>query len=144
MPPPTTTALARSIQETLVRERRLLLAAAKIPPIVDAATAVERVGPGRRARFEALTSGITNRNFRVEVDGAAYVLRIGGQDTELLGIDRVAEHAASLGAAEVGVGPGGVALVQPEGWLVTHFIDGRRRPGGGVPEAAGVTGGAGG
>ena len=95
---------------------------------MDAAAAVERVWPGRRARFEALPSGITNRNFRVDVDGAAYVLRMGGQNTELLGIDRVAEHAASLRAAEVGVGPGVFALVQPEGWLVTRFIDGRRMP----------------
>ena len=105
---------------------------------MDAATAVERVWPGRRARFEALTSGITNRNFRVDVDGTAYVLRIGGQNTELLGIDRVAEHAASLRAAEVGVGPGVVALVQPEGWLVTHFIDGRRMPAGELREPAGI------
>ena len=95
---------------------------------MEAAAAVERIWPGRRARFEALTSGITNHNFKVDVDGATYVLRMGGQNTQLLGIDRVAEHAANVRAAEVGVGPSVFALVQPEGWLVTHFIDGRRMP----------------
>jgi thiamine kinase-like enzyme len=72
-----------------------------------------------------LSGGITNRNFKVDVDGASYVLRMGGQRTELLGIDRVTEHAASVRAAEIGVGPQVFAFVESEGWLVTHFIAGR-------------------
>lgn len=72
-----------------------------------------------------LDGGITNRNFKVEVDGAAYVLRMGGKKTDLLGIDRAVEHAASLRAEEIGVGPGVVDFVESEGWLVTRFIDGR-------------------
>ena len=71
---------------------------------------VERVWPGRDARIEALGGGITNRNFKVSVDGGVYVLRIGGRDTELLGIDRRAEHEASLAAAAVGVGPEVIAF----------------------------------
>ncbi len=35
-----------------------------------------------------LTGGITNRNYRVEVDGEAFVLRLSGENTELLGIHR--------------------------------------------------------
>jgi thiamine kinase-like enzyme len=93
-----------------------------------AAEAVERLWPGRTARVTALSGGITNRNYRVEVDGSAYVLRVGGNDTDLLGIDRPTEHAASLRAAEVGVGPAVFAFVEPEGWLVTRFIDGRGVP----------------
>ena len=73
----------------------------------------------------ALDGGITNRNYKVEVDGAVYVLRMGGLRTDLLGIDRVAEHAASLRAEEIGVGPPVVAFVESEGWLVTGFIYGR-------------------
>lgn len=95
---------------------------------MDAAAAVERVWPGGRAQFVALPSGITNHNYRVDVDGSTYVLRMGGQNTELLGIDRVTEHAASVRAAEIGVGPEVAGLVQPEGWLVTRFIFGRRVP----------------
>jgi thiamine kinase-like enzyme len=85
---------------------------------------VERVWPGREATVEVLGGGITNRNFKVTLDDGAYVLRIGGKDTELLGIDRRVEHQASLAAAAVGVGPEVVAYVEPEGYLVTRFIEG--------------------
>src|ERR1700686_4894778 len=87
--------------------------------------AVDRLWPGRRAVVTPLDGGITNRNFKVEVDGAAYVLRMGGAKTGLLGIDRAVEHAASLRAEEIGVGPQVVDFVASEGWLVTRFIAGR-------------------
>ena len=74
--------------------------------------------------IEALGGGITNRNFKVSVDGGTYVLRIGGRDTELLGIDRRVEHEASLAAAAVGVGPEVISFVEPEGYLVTRFLEG--------------------
>ena len=85
---------------------------------------VERVWPGVDARVEPLGGGITNRNFRVDVGGESFVLRIGGKDTELLGIDRAAEHGASLVAASLGVGPEVVAFLEPEGYLVTRFLEG--------------------
>jgi thiamine kinase-like enzyme len=85
---------------------------------------VERVWPGREATIEVLGGGITNRNFKVVLDDGAYVLRIGGKDTELLGIDRRVEHEASLAAAAVGVGPEVIAFIEPEGYLVTRFIGG--------------------
>src|SRR6267378_255804 len=90
-----------------------------------AAAAVERLWPGRNPRITALSGGITNRNYRVDADGSSFVLRVGGNDTNLLGIDRSVEHAASLRAASVGVGPEVVAFIEPEGWLVTRFIFGR-------------------
>jgi thiamine kinase-like enzyme len=77
------------------------------------------------ATIEELGGGITNRNYKIRVDGGVYVLRMGGAKTGLLGIDRAVEHAASLRAAEIGVGPEVVAFVQSEGWLVARFIDGR-------------------
>ncbi|MEP7224650.1 MAG: phosphotransferase, partial [Actinomycetota bacterium] len=86
--------------------------------------AVARVWPGRDARFEVLGGGITNHNLKVEVDGEVYVLRVVGKNTDLLGIDRSVELAATEMAAAVGVGPVVVAFVEPEGWLVTRFIDG--------------------
>ena len=89
---------------------------------------VERIWPGREARVEVLGGGITNHNFKVELGRDTYVLRIGGRDTELLGIDRRAEHEASLAAAAVGVGPEVVAFVEPEGYLVTRFVEGEIVP----------------
>jgi thiamine kinase-like enzyme len=91
---------------------------------MDARVAVERLWPGREAKVAALSGGITNHNFRVDVDGASFVLRMGGADTHLLGIDRQVEREANARAAEVGVGPSVERFVEPEGWLVTRFIDG--------------------
>ena len=87
--------------------------------------AVARVWPGRDARFEVLGGGITNHNLKVEVDGELYVLRVVGKNTDLLGIDRSVELAATGAAAAVGVGPVVVAFIEPEGWLVTRFIEGK-------------------
>jgi thiamine kinase-like enzyme len=86
--------------------------------------AVERVWPGREARVEVLGGGITNHNLKVELDGELFVLRVVGKDTDLLGIDRSVELAATKAAAAVGVGPEVVTFVEPEGWLVTRFIEG--------------------
>ena len=99
---------------------------------------VERLWPGRPATISDLSGGITNRNFRVDVDGGAFVLRMGGQNTSLLGIDRVTEHAASLRAAEIGIGPDVQAFIEPEGWLVTRFIQGRTVPPEEIRRPAGI------
>ena len=88
------------------------------------AAEVERVWPGRSARFEVLGGGITNHNLRVDVDGEHFVLRVAGKDTNLLGIDRTAELAATEAAAALGIGPEVVFFVEPEGWLVTRFVEG--------------------
>jgi thiamine kinase-like enzyme len=91
---------------------------------VTFAAEVERVWPGRAARFEVLGGGITNHNLKVEVDGERFVLRVAGKDTNLLGIDRTVELAATEAAAALGIGPEVVAFVEPEGWLVTGFVEG--------------------
>jgi len=91
---------------------------------VTFAAEVERVWPHRGARFEVLGGGITNHNLKVEVDGERFVLRVAGKDTSLLGIDRTVELAATRAAAAVGVGPDVVDFVEPEGWLVTRFVEG--------------------
>src|SRR5947208_7477112 len=95
------------------------------PGLVEAAhAAVARLWPGRAAKVEELGGGITNKNFKVDVQGGVFVLRMGGARTELLGIDRAVEYAAGSRAYEVGVGPEGVEFVRSEGWLVARFIDG--------------------
>jgi thiamine kinase-like enzyme len=91
---------------------------------MDVEAIVARIWPGEQARVEVLGGGITNHNFRVDVSGGPYVLRIAGRDTAQLGIDRSVEHEASLAAAAVGIGPEVVAFVEPEGYLVTRFIEG--------------------
>ena len=81
---------------------------------------------GRELTLTALSGGITNRNFRVDASGTTdrWVIRLAGNDTHLLGISREVEHAATVAAAGVGVGPEVTAFIRPEGYLVTRFIVG--------------------
>lgn len=80
----------------------------------------------RHAQFTVtpLSGGMTNLNYLVIADGASYVLRIGGNATDLLGIDREAEYAASTLAAGLGIGPEVIAFPRPEAYLVTRFVEG--------------------
>jgi len=81
---------------------------------------------GRSLSLTALSGGITNRNYRVDVEGSTdrFVMRLAGNDTHLLGISREVEHAATVAAAGVGVGAEVIAFLRPEGILVTRFIEG--------------------
>jgi len=81
-------------------------------------------------RFTALSGGITNRNFLVDgaPGGARFVVRLPGNATHLLGISRDVEHAATVAAATLGVGPEVVAYLPRKGYLVTRFIKGRQIP----------------
>src|SRR4051812_43062089 len=81
---------------------------------------------GRVLTLTPLSGGITNRNFRVDAVGTneRWVIRLAGNDTHLLGISREVEHAATVAAAGVGVGPEVTAFIRPEGYLVTRFIEG--------------------
>ncbi len=79
-------------------------------------------------RTAPLGGGITNQNFRVDVNGESFVLRIGGEKAELLGIDRQCEYAANRAAAEIGLAPEVVYFIEPEGYLVTRFLSARPLP----------------
>jgi thiamine kinase-like enzyme len=91
-------------------------------------TIAARLWPDAAPRIEPLGGGITNHNFKVSVDGRTYVLRIGGKDTELLGIARRAEHEAAVTAAAVGTGPEVFAFLETDGALVTRFVEGEPVP----------------
>jgi thiamine kinase-like enzyme len=80
----------------------------------------------RDLTLRPLSGGITNRNFLVEAAGTSdrWVIRLAGNDTHLLGISREVEHAATVAAAGVGVGPEVTAFIRPEGYLLTRFIVG--------------------
>jgi thiamine kinase-like enzyme len=79
-------------------------------------------------KISPLEGGITNLNYRVDVGGESFHLRIAGENTEMLGIDREHEHAAHSTASQAGIAPEVVYFIRPEGYLVTRFIDGRAVP----------------
>src|SRR6266851_1984714 len=72
-----------------------------------------------------LVGGITNQNYRVDIGGETFVLRIGGKGTHLLGIDRARESICTAIAAQVGVGAEVMHFLADEEVLVTRFIVGR-------------------
>jgi thiamine kinase-like enzyme len=75
-----------------------------------------------------LDGGITNQNYRVDSAEGSFVIRIGGANTELLGINRLDEYAAHQAAAGIGLAPEIVYFIEPEGYLVTRFIPGHPLP----------------
>ncbi len=89
--------------------------------------AIARVPQWNKAldiKTSPLGGGITNQNFRIDVGKESFVLRIPGDDTELLGIRRRNEYEVNKIAGELGIGPEVVFFIQPEGYLVTRFIEG--------------------
>jgi thiamine kinase-like enzyme len=87
---------------------------------------LETLWPRGEPILSPITSGITNANVKVDVDGESFVVRLPGADTELLGIDRRAELEATRAAATAGVGPEVVDFVS--GCLVTRFVAGEPIP----------------
>jgi thiamine kinase-like enzyme len=71
-----------------------------------------------------LGGGMTNHNFRARFGGAEVVVRLPGNDTELLGSDRSGEREANSLAATAGVAPALVAALEDPVVLVTAFIEG--------------------
>ena len=76
------------------------------------------------AQVSPLVGGITNQNYRVEISGETFVLRIGGKGTHLLGIDRGRESMCTSIAAQVGVGAEVIHFLPGEDALITRFIFG--------------------
>ena len=80
---------------------------------------------GREVVVSLLSGGLTNRNYRIDAAGESFVLRVSGENSSLLGIDRVCEHACSIAAAALGIGAEVVAHLPEHNALVTRFIPDR-------------------
>lgn len=80
---------------------------------------------GRRIGVDTIAGGLTNRNYRVEVDGEPVFVRVPGADTELLAVDRANELANSRAAAEAGVGPRVLYHLPPWDVMVLEWLPGR-------------------
>jgi thiamine kinase-like enzyme len=80
---------------------------------------------GRQISIRPLSGGLTNTNYRVEVDGTSYVIRIPGAGTELLAVDRDNEYYNSVAAAQSGVAPRVVHRLPEHHIMVLEFIQGQ-------------------
>ena len=76
-----------------------------MPPTIEQVIAAIPDWAGRTVRAERIPAGLTNTNFRVEVDGTPYFVRVPGEATELLAVDRGNEVHNTRAAAAAGVAP---------------------------------------
>ena len=88
--------------------------------------AVARVSlwKGEDIRVSALSGGLTNENYLVETAGQKYVVRLPGQSTELLSIDRENEVYNTKAAAATGIGPRVLEHISDMDVMVLEFIPG--------------------
>ncbi len=79
---------------------------------------------GSDREVEAITGGMTNRNYRVRTRGGDYVVRVSVRETGELGIDRENEHHNSVLAATARVGAPVIARVLKPEALVVGYLPG--------------------
>jgi thiamine kinase-like enzyme len=80
---------------------------------------------GKTVEINPLSGGLTNTNYKVTVDGQPYFVRIPGESTELLAVDRRNEYENSKAAAKAGVGPQVLYYLAEDKVMVLEFIAGK-------------------
>ncbi len=110
--------------------------ASPIDDVLDLIPALAR----KERRVAALPGGLTNTNYKVDVGGRSYVVRVSAKDSSLLAIDREHEHHASVAAAETGVGARSSTTCRSARSSCSSSSRGRRRARPTCAEATGSTG----
>jgi len=80
---------------------------------------------GRQVSITPFSGGLTNSNYRVEVDGTPYFVRVPGESTELLAIDRENEYHNTKAASEAGVAPKIFHYLPEYNVMVIEFLNGK-------------------
>ncbi len=79
---------------------------------------------GKAISIQPLSGGLTNSNYRVDVDGTPHVVRVPGESTELLAVDRNNEHHNTRAAADAGVAPRVLHYLPDQCVMVLEFLHG--------------------
>jgi thiamine kinase-like enzyme len=101
-------------------------------PEAAAAERVARQALSARSATRSLASlpltpirgGLSNHAWRVDQGGRRYFVRIGGADSERLGVDRNSECVLLEAVSAAGLAPEVLACDPSNGLLVTRFVDG--------------------
>jgi thiamine kinase-like enzyme len=91
---------------------------------VEDAVARVALWRGRQVTVLPLSGGLTNENYLVEDGVQRYVMRLPGESTELLSIDRANELYNTRAAATTGIGPAVIEHVEGPDVMVLEFIPG--------------------
>ncbi len=92
--------------------------------IIEEAVAKIEDWKGKDVSIQPLSGGLTNSNFCVTVAGKPYFVRVSGESTELLAIDRKNEVHNTRSAAEAGVAPSVLYHLPEYEVMVLEFLHG--------------------
>lgn len=76
----------------------------------------------KKISITQLSGGLTNSNYKVQVNGIPYFVRVPGAGTELLAINRENEHYNSQAAHEAGVAPKVLYYLPDSCAMVLEFV----------------------
>jgi thiamine kinase-like enzyme len=94
-------------------------------PTIEQVTAAIPDWRGRAITAEPIPAGLTNANYRVDVDGTPHFVRIPGAGTDLLAVDRENELHNTKAAAEAGVAPRVLHVLPQWNVFVLEWLDAR-------------------
>lgn len=94
-------------------------------PIIEELAAKVDDWMGKDISIQQLSGGLTNTNYKITVSGKPYFVRVPGESTELLAIDRDNEHHNTKAAATAGVAPKVLHHFPEHNAMVLEFLDGK-------------------
>ena len=94
-------------------------------PVIEEAVGKIEDWKGKKISIQPLSGGLTNSNYRVQVEGTQYFVRVPGESTELLAIDRNNEYHNTKAAAEAGVAPQVLYYLPEYCVMVLEFLNGK-------------------
>ena len=94
-------------------------------PLID--EIVLKIGDwsGKNLTIQPLSGGLTNTNYKIIVDGISFFVRVPGESTELLAVDRQNEYFNSKAAAQSGIGPKVIHHIPEYNVMVLEFLEGK-------------------
>jgi thiamine kinase-like enzyme len=94
-------------------------------PVIEEAVAKIEEWKGKNISIQPLSGGLTNSNYKVEVDAMPYFVRVPGESTELLAVDRNNEYHNTKAAAQAGVAPHVLYYLPEYCVMVLEFLNGK-------------------
>jgi thiamine kinase-like enzyme len=93
-------------------------------PVIDEIVSRIEEWRGKNISIQSISGGLTNSNYKVVIDGASYFVRVPGESTALLAIDRHNEYFNAEAAARTGAGPKVLYYLPEFQAMVLEFIQG--------------------
>jgi thiamine kinase-like enzyme len=94
-------------------------------PVIEEAVGKIEDWRDRNISIQPLSGGLTNSNYKVEVDGTPYFVRVPGESTELLAVNRDNEYHNTKAAAAAGVAPQVLYYLPEHCVMVLEFLNGK-------------------